>query len=168
MLLHHRPRRRRAATLVESAVVYSLTFFLCLALLVGGLGVFRYQEVAQLAREGARYASTHGGKYQADGQPQATGVPAVASSSDLLTYLKAEAVTLDPSQLQVSVSWSGAGSVTPSNYPYYVDTDPNLVPPGQVVVRNNVTVTVSYQWLPELYLVGPLTLTSTAQMPMSY
>jgi Flp pilus assembly protein TadG len=167
MPLHPR-RPRRAATLVESAIVYSVTFFLLLALVVGGMGVYRYQEVAHLAREGARYASTHGGKYQQDGQPEATGVPAVAGGDDLLPVLKARAVSLAPDRLQVAVSWSAAGSVTPSNYPYYADTNPDLVPPGQVVVQNYVTVTVSYQWTPELYLVGPLTLSSTAQMPMSY
>ena len=30
------------------------------------MGVFRYQEVATLAREGARYASTHGYQYRKD------------------------------------------------------------------------------------------------------
>ena len=49
-----------------------------------------------------------------------------------------------------------------------MDTNPNLVPPGQVVIQNYVTVTVSYQWMPELYLVGPLNLTSSSQMVMSY
>ena len=41
-------------------------------------------------------------------------------------------------------------------------------PPGEAVVRNYVTVTVTYQWVPEMYLVGPLTLQSTSQMPMTY
>ncbi len=162
----HRRRPRRAATLVENAIVYSVTFFLVLAMVVGGLGVYRYQEVAHLAREGARYASTHGGRYTQDGQPTATGVPAVTSSDDLLTVLKARAVSLDPSLLQVTVSWSGAGVVTPSNYPSYAD--PTTTPPGQGVIRNYVTVTVSYQWVPEMYLAGPFTLSSTAQAPMSY
>ena len=35
-------------------------------------------------------------------------------------------------------------------------------------VANTVTVTVHYTWFPELYLVGPITLTSTSTMPMSY
>jgi hypothetical protein len=46
--------------------------------------------------------------------------------------------------------------------------NPNLVPPGQSIIQNYVTVTVTYNWMPELYLVGPLTLTSTSKMPMSY
>jgi hypothetical protein len=51
---------RAAVTAVECAIVLPVTFFLLFALVVGGMGVFRYQEVATLAREGARYASTHG------------------------------------------------------------------------------------------------------------
>ncbi len=161
-------RPRYGVVVVESAVVYSVTMLLLLGMLVGGLGVFRYQEVAHLAREGSRYASTHGGRYSQDGIPQQTGVPAVASSADLLAYLQTRAVMLDPSKLQVTASWSAAGNVTPSNYPYYVNTNPNLSPPGQQVITNNVTVTVSYQWFPECYLFGPFTLTSTSTMPMSY
>ena len=49
---------RRAATVVECSLVLPLTFFLLLTLLVGSMGVFRYQEVATLAREASRYAST--------------------------------------------------------------------------------------------------------------
>lgn len=168
MLLAPWARRRRAATLFESAAIFSVTFFLLLGLVVGSMGIFRYQEVAHLAREASRYASTHGGKYAAEGMPAKTGVPAVSSSSDLTDFVKSRAAGLDTNKLSVSVSWTGAGSVTPSNYPYYVDTNPNLVPPGQKTIRNYVTVTVSYQWFPELYLVGPFTLSSTSQVPMSY
>ena len=39
-------RRRRAATTVEAAFVYPVMFFLLFGLIVGGLGVFRYQTVA--------------------------------------------------------------------------------------------------------------------------
>jgi Flp pilus assembly protein TadG len=161
-----RPGPRRGATLVENAVVYSVVLLLLLGLFIGGMGVYRYQEVAHLAREGARYASTHGGKYQLDGQPQATGVAAITSSSDLLTVVQARSVSLDPNRLTVNASWSAAGNVTPGNYPYYVD--PTTVPPGQAVVQNYVTVTVTYQWVPELYVAGPITLSSTSVMPMSY
>jgi Flp pilus assembly protein TadG len=160
--------RRRGGTLVEFAVISAATFLVIFALIIGGLGIFRYQEVSHLAREGARYASTHGGRYSQDGIPAQTGVPAVNSSSDLLSYLQPQTSLLDPNLLQVSVSWTAPSWVTPSNYPTYMDTDPTLVPPGQVVEQNYVIVTVSYQWFPELYLVGPFTLTSTSEMAMSY
>lgn len=161
-------RQRAGVVVVESAVVYSVTLLLILGIIVGGLGVFRYQEVAHLAREGTRYASTHGGRYSEEGIPQQTGVSAVSSSSDLQTYLQSRAVLLDPSKLQVTVSWSAGNNVSPANYPYYVNTSSSLSPPAQQVITNNVTVTVSYQWFPECYLVGPFTLTSTSTLPMSY
>src|SRR4051812_20155261 len=67
MLLHTQRRARSGATVVECALVLPLTFFLLLTLMVGATGVFRYQEVATLAREGARYASTHGYQWRKDG-----------------------------------------------------------------------------------------------------
>lgn len=163
-----KPIRRRGASAVEFAVVSSLMFFLGFAVLVGGMGVFRYQEVAHLAREGARYASTHGGQYNMDGIPSQTGVSAVSSSSDMRTYLLARAVSLDANSLTVTATWSPPTGMTPVNMPTYVNTDPTLIPPAQQTIQNYVTVTVSYQWMPELYLVGPITLTSTSTMPMSY
>jgi hypothetical protein len=68
-------RRRRGAAALEFAVVAPLALFLVFAQIVGSLGVSRYQEVAHLAREGARYASTHGGMYQREGIAEQTGVP---------------------------------------------------------------------------------------------
>jgi len=63
MLHRSRLRRRLGATILECAIVYPITFFLIFGLLVGGMGIFRYQEVAHLARECARFAATHGGLY---------------------------------------------------------------------------------------------------------
>lgn len=163
---------RPGATLLECAIAFPLTFVVILGLVVGGLGIFRYQEVAHLARLGARYASTHGGKYQEDGIPQKTGVPAITSSADLRrVYLQGPTLTegslltlLNPDDLQVEVSWSEAGKVTPQNYPSYAD--PND-PTAQRIITNTITVRVTYRWTPELFLV-PITLRSTSTMPMSY
>jgi Flp pilus assembly protein TadG len=168
MLMCSPKRRRRGVSLIEASIVLPIVFFLILALFIGGMGIYRYQEVAHLAREGARYASTHGGQYALDGLPTTTGVPAISSSSDMQTYLSSKTVLLDSTKLTSSVTWTGAGTVTPSNIPSYVDTNPSLVPPGQVVILNKVIVTVSYTWFPEMYLVGPITLSSTSEMPMSY
>jgi Flp pilus assembly protein TadG len=168
MSFHPNRRQRRGASAVEFAVVGAATFFLLIALVVGGMGVFRYQEVAHLAREGSRYASTHGGQYTQDGIATKTGVPAIASSADLQTYLKSRTVALDTSKLQVTVSYSAPASYSPRNMVSYDDTDPSLVPPGQITFYNYVTVTVAYTWMPEAYLVGPITLTSTSTVAMAY
>jgi len=64
---------RRGASAVEAAIVYPVALFFVLGLVVGAMGVFRYQETAALAREAARYASVHGASYaQATGQSAAT------------------------------------------------------------------------------------------------
>src|SRR5437868_5783349 len=79
-LRSHRPRRR-GITLVEAAIVYPVVLLLTIGLCVVGLGVFRYQQVAAVAREGARWASVRGGQWAADG-PSRT----LTTSDDIRTY----------------------------------------------------------------------------------
>lgn len=163
---------RTGGTLVECAIVFPLTFLIILGMVVGGAGIFRYQEVSHLARLGARYAATHGGMYTDAKLPQSTGVPAVTSSDDVRNfYLKGPTLTegsrlvlLKPESLQVEVRWSEADRVNPPNYPCYAD--PSDVT-GQKIIRNTVTVTLTYNWIPELWL-GPITLKSSSTMPMAY
>ena len=87
-------RARRGATLVESAFVLSVLFFLLLAVVVGGYGVLRYQQLALLAREGARYAAVHGGQYA-----QETGNPAATADDVYKNAILPYAVNLDPANL---------------------------------------------------------------------
>jgi len=164
-------RSRRGAHLLEVAIVSPVVLFLVFGLIVGGMGIPRYQEVSHLAREGARYASTHGGMYHQEGIDTQTGVPAISTVDDpnLVTYVKGQTVLLDPSQMTVNTSWTIPSSYVPSNMPSYEDvTTPNQNPPGQLVIYNNVVVKVSYQWFPEMYLIGPITLTCTCEMPVTY
>ena len=143
---------RRGATMVESALVMSVTFMLLIGVLAIGFGVFRYQQVAALAREGARYASVHGGEYAAGtGQPAAT--PADVYNQAILP----QAIGLDPNQLTYSVTWAGANKM-----PVYLSD-----PANNVYRRNTITVTVTYRWIPEAYL-GGMNLSSTSVMEMSY
>ena len=169
-MIHAQRPCRRAAALVETAIILPLTFLLTLGTVVGAVGIFRYQQVAHLAREGARYAATHGGRYQEDGLPSSTGVPAITDSNSLRNYLTQQTIGLDPQYLTVEVKWetmdsSGTRTAAPGNYPYYVD--PDSVPPG-LANQNYVVVTVKYTWFPESFLFGPITISSTAEMPMSY
>jgi Flp pilus assembly protein TadG len=175
MRINSRSQRRRGASAVEAAILVPVTFLLILGLIVGGMGVFRYQEVAALARQGARYASTHGANYRKDnGQPvgtagtgdgQADGRlwykvnPQLASGADAGwsqdVYDKAvrpNLFALDPTKLEVRVGWPPVinQSDKPDNWP-----------------GSTVAVTVSYQWFPEVFLVGPLNLTSTSAMPVT-
>jgi len=181
--------RRKGATLVECAIVYPITFLLILGLIIGGMGIFRYQEVAALARTGARYLSTHGNTWHKDagvgtgsaGSGSATtGIARSGTApSDVLWYnasptsasgtdtswtgdmydnaIRNNLVSMDPNSLKCQAGWlpvskfSGQPTATgPDNWP------------GAVVY-----VTVAYDWLPELYLIGPLRLMSTASCPVT-
>ena len=90
---------RRGTTVVECAVVYPLTMMLLLGTIIMGLGIFRYEQLQSLAREGARYASVHGPAYAAS-----TG-NAQASTSTVLTYLDGLAVGINGFEC-TSVSYS--------------------------------------------------------------
>src|SRR5262245_47918768 len=137
MLLNRKPRA--ATSTVEAAVVYPATFLFLLGLIIGSLGVFRYQEVAALAREGARYAAVRGAKYE-----QVTGQPAATPDDVYQNAILNRAVGLDPSKLSYTVTWNPDNSQ-----------------------GSSVSVQVTYTWIPEAFL-GGLNLTSTSTMAVSY
>ena len=143
---------RRGTTSVEFAITCPIVFFLILATMVGGLGVFRYQQMAELAREGARWASVHGGQYEKE-----TGQTAATAADVYEKAIKPAAATLNLSKLSYTVTWNT------SNMPLSVVNNDVQTPKC-----NTVTVTVSYQWFPELILVGPFTLTSSSTAQMMY
>jgi Flp pilus assembly protein TadG len=143
---------RRGVTAVECAIVYPPVLLLVIGLIVGALGVFRYQEVASLARRASRYAAVHGTQYAQD-----TRNPAPTPTDIYNTAVQPYAVSLDQSKLSYSVTYNR------DNSPYYT-----TVIDGRVVATANiVTVTINYQWIPEAFL-GGVTLTSTSSNPMAY
>jgi Flp pilus assembly protein TadG len=109
MRLPTRNSRRRGTSLVEFALVLNIFSILIVGIVVIGLGVFRYQEVSLLAREGARWASVHGTLYA-----KATGQPAATASDVYTNAILPRLLALDTSQLTYSVTWST------SNQPYSV------------------------------------------------
>jgi len=143
--------RRRGTTAVEFAIACPIVFFLIFATIVGGMGVFRYQQVAAVSREGARWASVHGGQYEDE-----TGKPAATATDVYQTAILPAAIGLDAAQLSYTVTWNI------NNQPLYVVND------VEKPVGNTVTVTVTYNWIPELYPIGPFTLTSTSTAQMIY
>jgi Flp pilus assembly protein TadG len=150
--------RRRGATLVECAIIFPITFLLILGLIIGGLGVFRYQEVAALAREGARWAAVHGGQYAQEANPNNPNPPLTTAADIYQNAIAPAAVSLDSSHLSYTASWANTNEM-----PTYLDYSQN--PPQWRT--NTVTVTVTYQWIPEAYL-GGITLRSTSVMPVNY
>jgi Flp pilus assembly protein TadG len=167
--------RRRAATAVECAIIYPVAFLLILGLIITAQGVARYQEVAALAREASRYASTHGAQYRKDaGLTVGTAGTSAGTSNSLFWY------STDPTQQSgTDTSWTGTtydAAVRPNlvalepakltfqmGYPSVINqsTKPDNWPGSQV------TVTITYQWLPDLYLGGPYTLSSTSSLPIT-
>jgi Flp pilus assembly protein TadG len=142
---------RRGATLVECAIVLPVTFFLLIGLVVGAMGIFRYQEVATLAREGARYASTHGHQYRVDaGLP--IGTSADWSADVWNNGITPQIIALDPNATSCQVAWPDV-----INQPGKPDNWPG----------SKCDVTVTYQWFPEVFLIGPFTMTSTSSMPIT-
>jgi Flp pilus assembly protein TadG len=149
-----RQQRRSGTTVVESAIVYPLTFLLIIGLVVAGLGVFRYQELSSLTRRAARYAAVRGKQYA-----QETGNPAATPDSIYNNAIKPYAFSLDLSKLNYSVTYNTENTPTTP-----------IIQNGKVVWRgNSVSVTINYTWLPEAFIKGTgITLTSTSVVPMAY
>lgn len=81
--------RRRGTAAVEAAVVYPAAILLLMGTVIVGLGVFRFEQLQFLARQGARYASVHGPTYASEsGQ-------SMASTSSVLTFVQQMAVGLE-------------------------------------------------------------------------
>jgi Flp pilus assembly protein TadG len=135
------------------AIAVPVFLAIVFGLLIGAMGVFRYQQVATLAREAARWASVHGGMYAKE-----TGNKAATASDVYQNAIVPRLVGLDPSNLTYSVTWNT------DNYPYHVVVDGS----GNInKVGNNVTVAVSFNWTSLAYF-GAVTLTSRSVFPMSY
>src|SRR5262245_28337528 len=134
-----RRSRRRGTTSLECALVFPVFLLLVFAVIIGGLGVFRYLEVSSLAREAARYASVRGEAYTF-----ATGNATPTPQEIYEAVIKPRAAALDLNRLTYSVTWE------PSTQQ-----------------GSAVRVTVTYRWLPEAFL-GGMDLSSTACIPVSY
>jgi hypothetical protein len=175
MIVPNQQRERHGTTVLECAVILPVTFLLLLGLIIGAMGIFRYQEVASLARAGARYASTHGNQYRKDANlPVGTAGSSPQSSNGFFWYtanplsangsdtswtgdiydqaIRPNLVALSPNQISCQFGWPPV-----VNQPDKPDNWPG----------SRVSVTVSYSWLPELYFIGPIKLTSTSTLPIT-
>jgi Flp pilus assembly protein TadG len=131
----HDHLRRRGVTAAECGIVYSITVLLIMGTMVVGLGVFRYEQISHLAREGARYATVHGPTYQ-----QEQNQPAPTSQDVLNNAVIPMAVGLDTTQLDCTLTMTSSVA----------------------------TVTLTYDWQPEMGLFSPITFTSKAVVPITY
>jgi Flp pilus assembly protein TadG len=146
-----RPARRPGAALVELAIIYSALFLVLFGLILGAIAVFRYQQVAQLAREGSRWAAVHGAEWAREHSKPPTTPNDVYEKA-----IRPRAVSMEPSKMSYAVAWDT------SQRPYHTEVRNDQVVP----VNNNVIVTVSYQW--DGFIFGPVTLKSTSVSSMHY
>jgi Flp pilus assembly protein TadG len=150
MLLRSSRFRRPGRSLAELALVYPVLAMLVLGVVIVAMGVFRYQQVASVARAGARWASVHGGQYASE-----TGNAKATAATVYSNAIQPMAAGLDLSQLSYTVTWTDSSEI-----PTYNNSSGN-------VTINQVTVTVTYNWVPVAYL-GTVTLKSTSVMAMQY
>ena len=100
--------RRRGVTAAECGIVYSITMLMIMGAIIEGLGVFRYEQLSHLAREGARWAAVHGPTYQ-----QETSAAAPTSQDVLNNAVLPKAVGLDSTQLTCALTMTAStASVT--------------------------------------------------------
>jgi len=138
--------------MVEFAIVTPVVFVLMFGLLIGGLGVSRYEQIAYLAREASRYASVHGAQYATE-----TGQPAADSAAIYNQVIVPKAIGLNLSRLTWSVRWNTSNAQTHTVVVGGTDTQ----------VENTVTIALSYVWIPEGY-VPQKTMHSTSVAVMSF
>jgi Flp pilus assembly protein TadG len=152
-----RRKERRGAALVETAIVYPVLFLLVLGIIMMGISVFRYQQVAHAAREGARWAAVHGAKYQEE-----TGNTAATRDDIFANAVQPQTAGMKLTANDVTVTWDQNNKQTST----YLYTNPTT---GETSVRarqNTVSVTVRYSW--DTGFFGVIPVQSTTVMTMSY
>ncbi|CAN5716281.1 hypothetical protein BH23PLA1_BH23PLA1_28630 [soil metagenome] len=156
MLVSRRPilERRRGAAMVEAAIILPILAMFIFGLITGAMGIFYYQRVATLAREGARWASVRGGHFEFEER-----VPAATPQQVYQAAILPLTVGLNTDALTYTVTWAGGADKSP----IYL-----AVPASNTWRRNHVRVTVSYQWTPLTRYFSPMTLRSTSRMPITY
>jgi len=196
MMLRNKTRKRTGAYAVEAAFVFPIVFFLVLAIIIGSLGIFKYQECSYLARMGTRYGSTHGDNYwyyyRNLRPPSSTPGTAASPASYTDASTGTSYLVYQPTNTNISpgVYTNWADDIYGNRiYPNLMLLDPNFVgckiawptvafnpampdnAPG-----SQIRVTVSYNWIPgfSIWLPGlgevdyqGVTLTSQSSMPIT-
>ena len=143
-------KRRSGAVLVEAAFIYPIVFLILMAILMLGLTVFRYQQVAHAACEASRYASVHGATYSEE-----TGKPA-ATEADILNDIVVQQLGIPANQVTSTVVWNK------SNKPMHTVIDTKGSRHITKAVANTVSVTVTYRWNTGWFGTIPVSSTSTS------
>src|SRR5664279_1233779 len=109
--------RHRGMTLVETSLVSIIALSLLLGTTTVGLGVFRYQQLTWLAREGAQWASVHGGTYQ-----QETKATAPKSQDILTNVVNPKLVGMSPGSVTCTISMTSTKATVTLSYTWIPET----------------------------------------------
>jgi Flp pilus assembly protein TadG len=162
MKLGRKKTSRTGAMAVEAAVVHPVMLFLLLGLVVGGMGVFRYQQVAGQAREAGRWASVRGSDFQKNtGQKSPTQQQIFQQA--VVPYLAG----MDLSSLSIQVLWVNQSTGQATDWDAS-SKDPQTLTKTGDYVTNTVRVTITYKFSPAIYFLGSIQLTSTSELPMMF
>ena len=193
-MMLRRQTARPGTVLVEAAFIYPVLFLLVLAVILLGLGVFRYQQVAHVAREASRWASVHGEAYEKDplngtpgkraATPQDVYDNAIApfaagmQTAGTTTYSVTQDTSASPPTITYtgtnqggitySITWNMDAKGNPDKRPTRIVQVPDPITglAKEVAVSNTVTVTVTYTWNTGLF--GTLPVSSTSVNTISY
>ena len=156
-----KPKCRTGAVALEAAIVLPVLLLLILGLIVGGTGVFRYQQVACQAREAARWACVRGSDYQKQTQQSSPSQQQILEQA-----VRPFATGMDPAALSIQVQWIDNGTNTAWAWDSASKNVRSITSSGQYI-SNSVSVTVQYQYTAGLFW-SPMTLQSVTQVPMSF
>jgi Flp pilus assembly protein TadG len=154
--------RRHGGLILESALVYPPMLFLLLGFVICGMAVFRFQQVACLAREAARWASVRGADFQRD-----TNSESPAQQDILQQVVLPLATGMATEQLTLQVQWIDQGSGIIYDWDSATKDVRSVAASGDYVT-NTIRVTVVYQCAPSFFWMSPLDLKSTCEIPMAY
>lgn len=146
-------RKERGASLPETAIIMTVLLAMMFGIIDFGRALYTYSFVAQLARQGARWAIVRGANCTA----YSTACPASSGTTDVQPYIQSlNYGALNTSQINAHLTWSNSslncpalGAGVPSNKPGCI-----------------AQVTVSYPfsfmlpWVPNT----TITMSSTSQM----
>ncbi len=166
MIQRRKADSRRGVTVVEVAFVLPVTLLLVIGLMVGCMGVFRSNQLAELARAAARYASTHGTTRERE------GFAATTQQNIIDAAITPRAASLSPLSVTIEVILPN-GAVVPWDDSYWAgppqrDKTMTVINDQGSAKMNRVRVTLRYQWVPEAFITGSINLASTSEQVMSY
>jgi hypothetical protein len=133
---------------------------LLLGIVVGGIGIFHFQQTACLSREAARWISVRCADYEKD-----TDLASPTKDDIWAQVIVPLAVSMDTTQLSMKVEWIDKANNLVVDWDSAPKDVRSLTPLGEYVT-NTVRVSIRYQWNTGLF--GTRTLSSVCEWPIAF